>query len=1229
MNRSVSPIFVATLALAGCAAPSKPSDAERSNAASLTNTSEQIPLYVVLEGPSAIESLPAGARADDPARAPALRQRIAELESQHAALRPELEALGATVTAELTRLANVIQVLAPETAVARIEHIPGVRRTERVPLLEPSLASAIPVVGAPEVWAKSTPLQGDGITIGIIDSGIDYTHADFGGPGDPGVYAGNDSKIIEPGTFPTAKVVGGWDFVGDDYDATAGNATPEPDPDPLDCLKPESINVSGGHGTHVSGIAAGTGVLKNGQSYDGPYEQTFDPAAFLVAPGVAPRAKLYALKIFGCSGGTNALASALERAVDPNQDGNMSDRLDVLNASLGTSYALGAGVSEELITNLTKAGSMLVAAAGNEGSTFYSVSSPGSIPEVLTVAASADNEIVALTITSPASVAGQYAAVEGGFTTHLLDTGAVSGPLVMAQPANGCGGISNGSELAGKIALIDRGACTFVKKFQSAEAAGAVAVVIVDNQDDPIPFAMSGGDPGSVAIPGVMITKKDGATIKGGLASGVNATLDPAVKFSGIGTELMAGFSSRGPSAADDSLKPEIAAPGFSIDSARVGSGTKARRSQGTSMASPFVAGAAALMRQAQPTWEPTRIKAALVGSVDPLLDPSGAPYPVGMSGSGRLAVERAVDRTVTAMADPDGGVVGMSFKTEIASEPTSEAKTSIIENHGSADVSYDVGVAPARELGGVVVSVSPTKVTVAAGQSATITTTLDFDPTKLGEPGPDSATDAEQYGQPRHFLVEANGRVTLTDTSSAGAQDLVVPYYGIVRAAADRHADPLPECATGESDGPVSVTISGSSAHPNPVVTAFQLGAESPEDPASQSNPARAAADLRAVGVATDLAEADTFDDASAFFGVAVAGDWTTPVRGPYSTVNILIDSDQDGAEDYLIRGEALTKDGPYGDVLAATTYDAKTGQPTASKRFLNMVSADTLDTAPFHNSVIVLSAFLKDIGLSAEHTQFSYLAATQTTEQLVSGDQTDWISFDAAHPALDTAAHGLNARPIYSGSEPVLVDVAGDAATNGELPKLLLLHHNNVAGKRMEIVALANGDTGNLALTSASPESVDAGSGFIVDLTTTNQGTVEAASVKLTATLSGVHIVSAEPTQGSCTTEGGLSCDIGSLAPGAAANVALTVTANETVEDFNAHVDAKITSGIGCETSLSDNKTTASVTITAGSSSRPTLSAKGGCSGCRVGEKGSPRGALMLSLLGLGAALARRRRR
>src|SRR5262249_46060089 len=160
---------------------------------------------------------------------------------------------------------------------------------------------------APKAWGNvlglGRSLTGAGIIVGIIDTGIDYQHPDFGGTGHR--YANNDRVHIKPGQFPTAKVVGGTDLVGDDY--TGGN-TPEPDPNPTDC---------NGHGTHVAGTAAGFGVNADGTTYTGPYGPSTPFSSLRIGPGVAPGALLFAIRVFGCTGGSAVVPQAIEYAMDP------------------------------------------------------------------------------------------------------------------------------------------------------------------------------------------------------------------------------------------------------------------------------------------------------------------------------------------------------------------------------------------------------------------------------------------------------------------------------------------------------------------------------------------------------------------------------------------------------------------------------------------------------------------------------------------------------------------------------------------------------------------------------------------------------------------------------------------------------------------------------------------------------------------------------------------------
>ena len=191
----------------------------------------------------------------------------------------------------------------------------------------------------PAVWAAVG--RGEHVKIGIIDTGIDYLHADFGGAGDAAAYAANNKNVIEPGTFPTAKVKGGYDFAGPTYNANIPGSIPQPDADPLD---------GNGHGSHVAGTAAGIGVAGS------------------VGAGVAPAADLYALKVFSDGGGSTDVTSlAIEWAMDPNGDGDMSDHLDVINMSLGSPFGEPADPSAISSNNAAAVGIIVATSAGNEG----------------------------------------------------------------------------------------------------------------------------------------------------------------------------------------------------------------------------------------------------------------------------------------------------------------------------------------------------------------------------------------------------------------------------------------------------------------------------------------------------------------------------------------------------------------------------------------------------------------------------------------------------------------------------------------------------------------------------------------------------------------------------------------------------------------------------------------------------------------------------------------------
>src|SRR4051794_7562559 len=252
-----------------------------------------------------------------------------------------------------------------------LAQLPGVAAVHPVAPLEVGNAGAATVVQAVQAW-QALGNTGRGVSIGIIDTGIDYTHADFGGSGDVAQFEALQAAEAQPapaGVFPNAKVLGGKDFAGDAYDAVL-NPVAAPDDNPLDC---------NGHGSHVAGTAAGYGVNTDGSTYRGGYG-TLDPKTLSVGPGMAPEADLYALKVFGCQGSTDLTLQAIEWALDPNGDGSPEDHLDVVNLSLGSDYGLADDADAMAVQRAMELGMLTVLSAGNAGDSYDIAGSPGNAP---------------------------------------------------------------------------------------------------------------------------------------------------------------------------------------------------------------------------------------------------------------------------------------------------------------------------------------------------------------------------------------------------------------------------------------------------------------------------------------------------------------------------------------------------------------------------------------------------------------------------------------------------------------------------------------------------------------------------------------------------------------------------------------------------------------------------------------------------------------------------------
>ena len=659
--------------------------------------------------------------------------------AQQNALRSTLESYGAQVIALHRVGANGLHVKMPISTMNAIRNLTGVRSVAAVTIQKTDNIDSVPWIGATKVW-QSLNITGKGVKVGVIDTGIDYNHANFGGSGSVADFNANNPNVIEPGSFPTARVVGGYDFAGANYDAAkSATSIPVPDVDPID---------HSGHGSHVAGTIGGTGV----------------PG--IIGPGVAPEVSLYALKVFGDHGGSTSLTSeAIEWAMDPNGDGDMSDHLDVINMSLGSPFGDVNDPSAISAANAAALGIIVVASAGNEGAVPYITGTPAVADAAISAAASTPGGRLYSKVeaTAPASVAGVYGSLEGAGPVTLQQTGPVSGSLVLASPANGCAALTNASAVAGNVALIIRGTCGFITKYQAAQAAGAKAILVYNDglsssRQDPL---VMGGLDSTVTIPGVMISFTSGKLLS--QTAGVSITL--SVAPDPTQDDRIADFSSQGPGGADSAFKPDLTAPGVSIVSTAVGTGTGAANFSGTSMAAPHVTGAAALLHQLHPNLGQSAIKALLQNSTVN----ANASYDTKLTrqGVGVIRVDKAA--ALTSYASPGG----VSFGRLNPTFPIVEVREIKFTGLTSAAHAFTSKLVENRSMPGVKV-ICPSSVWVNGQVSTATHMTLKFDPRV--------AANANVFDNALSSQTEVDGWCVFSD----GKEQLRVGYIAVVDPASN-----------------------------------------------------------------------------------------------------------------------------------------------------------------------------------------------------------------------------------------------------------------------------------------------------------------------------------------------------------------------------------------------------------------------------------------------------------
>ncbi len=845
---------------------------------------------------------------------PARRRRTirARLAVRQRALTPRIRATGARIIGRYRDAYYGIKVLATPGQAAALGRLPGVVAARRMTPLTPSLVQSVPYIGTPAAWGDYG-LTGAGVKIGIIDTGIDYYHADLGGSGNPADFAADDGLTIGTPAFPNSRVAGGWDFAGDAYTGAA-NSVPAPDPDPLDCE---------GHGTHVAGIAAGNGVLADGTPYTGPYDATTPSRSFLVGPGVAPQASIYAYRVFGCTGSTNEVVDAVDRAV--------ADGMNVINLSLGSPFGGPDDPDAVALNNAAAAGITVVSSAGNEGPNAYTVGGPSTADRAISVASmDATPDAPGAAVSGPDLAGAQATVINEAAIPEAGITGTLRVLRSDGEISPGCAATDYAAVQPGDIVVTRRGTCARGDRARLGAAAGAAAVLMVNDTDALAPID---GPIQGVAVPFLGVTASEGATLMAADGTPVTVTATPNVANPGFGA--LSPFSSGGPRTGDSALKPDVTAPGASIASAGIGLGSGAVRESGTSMAAPHVAGVAALVTQAHPDWSPARIKAAIMGTAtaDPALLRGAV---VRLAGAGLVQPRRAVDTAATVSAGD--GVSSLSFGDVALDDAAAPGRTFTVTNASAAPITYDLATAFDGSALGATATVTPAQLVVPAGGSATATLTLAFDaaavaalPPARGDPG---------------ALATVSGVVTATPTTAgAGIYPLRVPFLIAPRGLSDIATGPVAARFRLSPTGlQKQVGVANLGLHAGQA-DLFAWGLGDPDEGLGE-------ADVRSVGVQVipGATPADTFLQ----FAINTWHRWSNPSALEF---DIAIDTNGDGVTDRYVVGADLGRvtTGTADGRMASFVY---TAQGTPQEAFF----AD----APMNGSTLVLPARASTLGLS-----------------------------------------------------------------------------------------------------------------------------------------------------------------------------------------------------------------------------------------------------------------------
>lgn len=652
--------------------------------------------------------------------------------------------LDLTVTGRVTKLGSGLVINGSEAEIQKLSSLSSVY--DILPVYDYSLniADSAEYIGAAAVVAAGAA-TGEGVTVAVLDSGLDYTHTAVGGPGTQEAYDEAIADLADTPNWPIGNVLGGYDFFNDD-------------PDPMD---------NNNHGTSVT-----HSVL-----------------------GAAPNAGIYIYTVCDQSCPGAAQLGGLEAAMDPNGDGDISDRVDVINMSLGGDFGLtqGGGAVQDLINTAVDLGVVTVISAGNDGPKPFIVGGPSTTPNAISVGAMTHptTEFPIADFTLNGTSATAVAAAFNPDSVFAFDS---STPLVYSDTNQlGCEPFAE-NEFTGSIALIDRGACAFVDKVANAQAAGAELVIVANNQPGGGAIAMGGTPAEPLEINAVMVSFEDGLTMKDGLAADGVTFAYTAELFNLVGA--IASFTSRGP-VADGFLKPEITAPGVAIDTALSGTGEGTRPINGTSFSGPMTAGAFGLLKEAMPTRSALELKATMMNTANlnvaleaRSVNAEAELAPISYIGAGLVDVAKASELPVAAWAtDTTQAALGFGYVAGYGMQAMTKEVT--LKNFSAEDQTYALSADPRYQNDvdtGALSMEFPESVTVPAGQTITFDVTATLDMSAVHEWTLTADLLGSDDGSPVLTMLEYDGALNFSqDGGDTSALHLV--YHVLPKAMANLEA--------------------------------------------------------------------------------------------------------------------------------------------------------------------------------------------------------------------------------------------------------------------------------------------------------------------------------------------------------------------------------------------------------------------------------------------------------